>query len=149
MEFTTNRIPVKNKETEPEFPCHDRLNEQRSKEELKRWWNVPYIDELYYEETGAIGVFVLDGSTWDNPRKISEHDSFDEAVSAAGFYVKHSPLWRKFDEPYEPTARIEHLMDMSPLIHGKLKKPSKEELFSHMFSWLPESDAKDKVKIVG
>lgn len=121
-----------------EFPCSDKLNEQRPYEEIIRWWNVPYVDELTYEESGEIGVCVLDGATWDGPRLISEHATFEEAVAAANFYVNHSDIWRRFKEPYQPLAKVDHLIDMSSFIHGKLAKMDEEQLFEYMFHWLPD-----------
>ncbi|MGF1701370.1 hypothetical protein L4D09_13810 [Photobacterium makurazakiensis] len=140
MNFTNCRIPIKQRDTAKLFPCGDKLNEHRAHQEIIQWWNVPYIDELSYEETGAIGVFVLDGATWDCPRKISEHDTFEEAVTAANFYIKHSPLFRRYHEAYMPTAKVDHLLDMSSLIHGKMERPTEKELFDYMFHWLPPAE---------
>lgn len=123
-----------------EFPCSDTLNEQRHIEEIIRWWNVPFVDELRYEESGEIGVCVLDGATWDGPRLISEHATFDEAVAAANFYVSHSDIWRRFKEPYQPIAKVDHLIDMSSFIHGKLAKMDEKQLFDYMFHWLPNAE---------
>ncbi|PSW22060.1 hypothetical protein C9I98_02000 [Photobacterium sanctipauli] len=141
MNFTNCRIPIKQRDTEHLFPCADVLNENRTHHEIIEWWNVPYIDELVYEESGLIGVYVLDGATWDCPRKISEHDSFEEAVSAANFYIKHSPLLRRYHETYQPTAKVDHLLDMSSLIRGKMGRPTEQELFDYMFHWLPPAEA--------
>ena len=139
MDFTTCRIPVRCRDNKDEFPCEEKLNEFRNKAELKRWWNVPFIDELCYEETGAIGVYVLDSFSWDGPRQISTHESFDEAVNAVNFYITHSQLWRRIDEPYCPLAKVDHLIDHYASLTG-CKKPSPNEVFENLFYWLPAAE---------
>ncbi|MCW8328817.1 hypothetical protein MD588_08345 [Photobacterium sp. SDRW27] len=138
IEFTEQNIPIRNERTQEHFPRRDIMNEERDHDELRRWWNVPFVDELSYIDTGLIGVYVLDGATWDCPRKISEHKTMAEAASAAHFYHSHSSILRAFDEPYRPTAKVGHLLEMSSLINGKLGKPTEQELFEFMFKWLPE-----------
>lgn len=147
MGFTRNGIPIRNRGNKDLFPQSDLLNERREHSDIKRWWNVPYVDELSYEEIGAISVSVLDGETWDGPRKISEHSTFQEAVAAANFYVSHSQWWRRYHEPYKRSANVGHLTDMSACIHGKIGKPTEQELFDYMFHWLPASDEEQNVLI--
>jgi len=138
IEFTECDIPIRNERTKALFPRGDIMNEERTHKELRCWWNVPFVDELSYAETGQIGVYVLDGATWDCPRRISEHQDVSEASAAASFYIRHSPIFRFFDEPYKPVAKVGHLLEMSSLINGKLGRPTEQELFDIMFSWLPE-----------
>lgn len=141
IEFTEDNIPVRNEHNKHLFPRCDVMNEEREHEEIRRWWNVPFVDELSYIETGMIAVYVLDGATWDCPRKISEHSTVEEAASAAQFYRSYSSIFRAFDEPYRPTARVDHLLEMSSLINGKLGRPTEQELFDFMFKWLPKEEA--------
>lgn len=139
IEFTECNIPIRNERTQDLFPRCDIMNEKRDHDELRCWWNVPFVDELSYIETGLIGVYVLDGATWDCPRRISEHQTVSEASTAARFYISHSPIFRFFNEPYRPVAKVGHLLEMSSLINGKLGRPTEQELFDFMFSWLPEA----------
>ena len=75
MDYTNCHIPVRNRYNKDKFPCSDKLNEQRCYDEIIRWWNVPYVDELAYEETGEIGVCVLDGATWHDMMEVIANES--------------------------------------------------------------------------
>ena len=54
-------------------------NEQRSKTQLKRWWNNPFI-----LATGAcFHVLCLDGGAWDRPTFYAIHYNLEDALQHA------------------------------------------------------------------
>ncbi|KLV03720.1 hypothetical protein ABT56_18080 [Photobacterium aquae] len=140
MDKTKCGIPIRNARYQERFPVGDTLNEKRSANELRRWWNVLFIDELHYFESGKISVCVLDSETWDEPRQISEHECFDEAVRAANFYLNHSDVWRRYDAPYQPIVKLGHLTEVEEYLDGSFKKPTEQELFEHLYYWLPKAE---------
>ncbi|MGR5096100.1 hypothetical protein ACPV5O_20900 [Vibrio maritimus] len=84
----------------------DVSNEQRSEEEIKAWFNVPFIFESFDGENRTFTVECLDGGAWDRATQKAWCKTLEQALAACAQLKNDNPNYRDYGDNEATVTKI-------------------------------------------